>query len=561
LSGAPGRTLLANANSTSGIYLDLTTADNTLNPNNLSVALPVPPSVAPLQPQLTTGPRNQTLFVFDPNYENPYVQNLTLSVTRSVNKNFTLDLKYIGTLARKSYTTQNLNINNFRDNGLLAALDAARRGDDANTGLLDQIFNGINLCSSAANPAIGGCAAGTYGPVNGTTQRAAAQIRAGGLPASGFTSSTTSLANADYNTLAGTISNYNYNFAAAPCVNCTLPNPIGTVGAALRVNNFPDNFVVTNPQFSTVTYLNNSGYNNYHSLQAQVSVRPLFGISGSATYNWSRNLGLGTLTDPTNRAADYYDIGNNPRHSIRTNGSIELPIGPNKLLLGNSGGVLARALERWQLGLIYNLSSGAPTSITAQSMLYGNGLPDVVFPVDFNKVAGVRWNTQNGAFIEGRYFDNNDLFVGVDDPLCSAALTNRNLCSLNALAMVVPVGTPDSAPANTFCAVPGTCGTDTRNVRIVLQHPQPGTKGNLGNGTVNGLGNWRFDANLGKTFQITESKSLQVRVDAQNVLNHPQPGNPNLNINATTGGVPTPFGQITGKTGGRSLQGQLRLSF
>jgi len=113
LSGAPGRTLVANANSQSGIYLDLSTAANTTNPNNLSVVLPVPPDVAPLQPQLTTGPRNQALSVFDPDYKTPYVQNLTLSVTRSVSKALTVDLRYIGTLSRHSYTTQNLNINNF----------------------------------------------------------------------------------------------------------------------------------------------------------------------------------------------------------------------------------------------------------------------------------------------------------------------------------------------------------------------------------------------------------------------------------------------------------------
>jgi hypothetical protein len=41
------------------------------------------------------------------------------------------------------------------------------------------------------------------------------------------------------------------------------------------------------------------------------------------------------------------------------------------------------------------------------------------------------------------------------------------------------------------------------------------------------------------------------------VLNHPQPGNPNLSINASI----TPFGQITTKTGGRVFQGQLRLNF
>jgi hypothetical protein len=255
---------------------------------------------------------------------------------------------------------------------------------------------------------------------------------------------------------------------------------------------------------------------------------------------------------------NYTNIGSNPGHSIRTNGTIELPLGPNKLFFGNSSGLAARLMERWQLGLIYNLSSGAPTSITAETMLYGNGLPDVRHPVDFNKIKGVRWGIPGGAnnqFLEGRYFDNGDTFVKVVDPLCDTVTNLQNLrargdCTLDALAMYVPDGTPDTITVN------------GRTAQIVLQHAQPGKKGNLGNSTVVGLGTWRFDANLGKTFQISESKSLQVRFDAQNVLNHPQPGNPNLNINAAdANGNSLPFGQITTKTGTRLFQGQLRLNF
>ena len=586
LSGVPGRTFLANANTQTSTYLDLSAA-------SLNANLPVPTTVAPLQPQVTTGPRNQSLSVFDPNYTNPYVQNLTLSVTRSINRNVTLDVKYIGTLARKSYATQNLNINNFRTNGLLAALDAVRRGDDANAGLLNQIFSGINLCTSAANPGSGSCAAGTYGPIDGVTQTAAVQIRAGGLPtpAGSFTAPTTSLANGDFNTLAGIISNFNYNWGSSTnahvcAVNCSLPDPNpdnNTVGAALRKNGFPDNFVVTNPQFNNVTYYTNWGSNNYHSLQTELAIRPIRGFSGSVTYNWSKNLGLGNLTDPTDRSANYTNIGNNPGHSLRTNGTFELPIGPNKALLGNTSGWFARAIERWQLGLIYNLSSGYPMSITATSMLYGNGVPDVRNPVDFNKLKGARWGipssrqtTASPLFLEGRYFDSADVFVTVDDPQCYAVTTQQSLfsagggvprCTLNALAMVVPEGTPDSAPANTLGAFPllladGTSTTDTRNVQIILQHPQPGKRGNLGNNVFIGPGSFRFDANLGKTFQISESKSLQVRFDALNVLNHPSPVNPALTINGVDAfGNTTPFGQMSTKTGGRSLQGQLRLSF
>jgi len=114
-----------------------------------------------------------------------------------------------------------------------------------------------------------------------------------------------------------------------------------------------------------------------------------------------------------------------------------------------------------------------------------------------------------------------------------------------------------AVPAGTSGAVDRTFEDGvTRPSIVVLQHPEPGKKGNLGNSTVVGLGSWRFDANLSKTFRIDESKSLALRIDMQNVLNHPQPTAPSLSI---TGGAN--FGQITSKTGNRVLQGQLRLSF
>ena len=49
---------------------------------------------------------------------------------------------------------------------------------------------------------------------------------------------------------------------------------------------------------------------------------------------------------------------------------------------------------------------------------------------------------------------------------------------------------------------------------------------------------------------------VPVRFDAFNLFNHPQPANPNLNIN---GG--TTFGNIASKSENRVLQGQLRLDF
>ena len=156
-----------------------------------------------------------------------------------------------------------------------------------------------------------------------------------------------------------------------------------------------------------------------------------------------------------------------------------------------------------------------------------------------------------------------------DDPQCLNVTSLNNLnglapltgapalrCNLDALAMAVAPGTP-GAIDRTF-----TDGSTKPSV-IVLQHPQPGKRGTLGQNTITGLGTWRFDANLGKTFQIGESKSLQVRFDAQNVLNHPQPAfataaGANTALSISSGDY---FGRLNTKTGTRAFQGQLRFSF
>jgi hypothetical protein len=63
---------------------------------------------------------------------------------------------------------------------------------------------------------------------------------------------------------------------------------------------------------------------------------------------------------------------------------------------------------------------------------------------------------------------------------------------------------------------------------------------------------------MSKTFNITESKQLQVRVDTTNVLNHPQPGAVNFDSSSANFGLIT---GATGKTGTRSFQGSLRFTF
>ena len=503
LANPPGSSYNAIFTGATGLeYLDLT---------KLNSIVPVPVGVKPMEPIRITD-RSVSLSAFDPNYTTPYVQNLTMALTRNVGRNLTLDARYIGTLSRKLYDSINLNSANFLYNGLKEAFDAARAGGESP--LLDQMFKNVNIA--------------------GTGLSGAEQLRR--AQASQIQSN---LANGNYSALATTLSTLNYSKANG--INSTLPDiPPNVQGAVLRINGFPENFIKTSPQFNNATLFTNMGNTNYHSLQAQATLRSIAGVDFQASYTWSKLLGtMGSpsYTDPVNRNIDYTLQPGDRRHDFRTNGSLELPIGPGKLFARNSSGLLARFIEEWQMTWILDLSSGAPANIIAQNNLYANGVPDIVG--NFDRHGQVFWNDgeTNGNYFGGKYHK-------VKDPQClTIAPSLQNACTLSAVA--------------------------DQNENIILQNPRPGTRGTLGQNVIELAGLWTFDTSLAKRIKISETKRLQFRLDAANVFNHPQtanppatggtaiPGNADLSINSTG----ATFGNISTKTGNRTFQAQLRLEF
>jgi hypothetical protein len=303
----------------------------------------------------------------------------------------------------------------------------------------------------------------------------------------------------------------------------------------MRFNKFPENFIVTNPQFSNVYMIAGVNSNNYHSMEAQITLRPAHGMTMQSTYTFSKNLGItgavgSTYTNAVDRHADYAVLGDTRIHDFRTNGTFLLPLGPNKLLFGKSTGALARIIEGWQAGWIVNVNSGQPLTLAAQSMLYANGTADVAG--SFDPKAG-KVEFQPGAS-SGSYFMGGAL-TQIKDPQCFRIATAlQNLCTLNAVA-------------------------DAKTGGVLFQNPLPGTRGNLSQRVLEGPGRWRFDANMSKSVRITETKSLQFRLDATDVLNHPEPATPIVDINAAN------FGLITGVNAKsilhRQFQASLRFNF
>jgi hypothetical protein len=577
LGGAPGA--ISNA------VIDFTALGNpALNLANLPTLVPLKPT-NPVVPGGTLGApysRALTYTSFDPEYATPYVENFTLSLTHQINRKVTLDVKYAGTQAKKQIglgffgqNTINLNTANvFYNTELFNAIETVRKGGEST--LFDQMLAGMNLNSTTAG----------YGTI-GTCVNQAAGSTMSGLGQNGCAANqvlqtgsshlrrrfATDLAQGAYQNIANF---FNSNTGGSPTAgllgfNSALTNvggrilrngcdrlangvavgtaPVGSVNTPsgpVPIRCFAEDYLVANPQFGTANYNTNSGSSNYHSMETTVTLRPTAGLSLQATHTWARSMetpGTG-WTDFLNRDGDYRLAGNHRGQEFRMNGTFELPIGPNKLLFGNASGPVARAIEGWKFSWTYNVFSGAPSSIGGQAMLYGNGTPDVVGP--WNLSGGkVQWGQNVGAAnLGGTYFGTVGTYTVVTDPACAAGGV---LDTTDRMGFNVRTGITNGCPLRAIADASG---------KIVLQNPAPGKRGTLGQQTIIGPGSWTMDGSLSKQFRISESKQVQLRFDATNILNHPLPNTPQFSINNTS------FGTIAAKGNQvRNFQGQLRVTF
>lgn len=589
LGGAPGATHTAGLNLTGFTnpdgtpeYLDLT---------DLAKLVPIVPTQVPGGTFSIYG-KTGSFTAYDPNWATPYTQNFNLSVTRNLTRSVTLDVRYVGTQGKKLSGTQNLNETNvFNNPELFQALQLAREGKESP--LLDQMLAGINLNPGVAGAngvgnytAVGTVSAGTAAAggnpaIPGVLQTGAMHLRRWSYAPAGASVSSM-LANGNFDGVAAALNSNGTGLTLAG-----IPAGLNTVGGRILRNGcdrlaigaaigqapagmvqtasgpvplrcFPENFITANPQFSTPNYINNTGFSNYHSVQTQVTLRPTYGMSLTGTYTWSKTMSLASsgYTDFNNRDLDYGLSLQDRKHDFRLNGTFELPIGPNKFLLGNTSGWVARALERWQTSLIFNTASGGPASITGAQSLWNGSTPDIVGPLNLPE-GKVEWGIpiDNAAppRLGGSFFGSPSPFIKVEDPQCAAGGITDHVD-----AMGFNLRGNVSATSGNFVAIcTNDALADASTGRILVQNALPGTRGTLGPNTVRTRGTWTLDGSMSKTFRVDESKSVQIRIDTTNMLNHPQPGGPTLGINSNT-----EFGRIAGgKTGNRTFRGTLRLSF
>jgi hypothetical protein len=273
--------------------------------------------------------------------------------------------------------------------------------------------------------------------------------------------------------------------------------------------------------------VNYVGMANYSGLITTVQHRLSSSFSLLANYTWSKCLNVAdaqgdlagtTVQNPYNPGLDYGPCGSDFRNVF------------NVVFIAKSNFQVSRLaamfLNNWEIAPLLHIVSGAPFTVTAGQ------------DNSFTAVANDRPNQVAGVPI----YLNQTIRSGT-------GVANRGYLNPAAFAQVT-AGCP--TPIS-----PTTC-------------PGYGTFGNIRRNTFRGPTAYQFDAQVSRTFPIHESLSTTLRLEAFNVLNHP---NFNIPTGGTTGtlGAPTggagvltsgTFGQVSSTSNqARIFQGSVKINF
>ena len=264
----------------------------------------------------------------------------------------------------------------------------------------------------------------------------------------------------------------------------------------------------------TLVYAGFDGYSNYNAMDIKLEHRSK-DLTTLVAYTWSKaldvksavagfsndNNGWAGPQDSSDLRADYgrssFDVG----QRLAISAVYNLPIGRGKALLGGSSRALDAVVGGWSLGTISSLQGGLPFTVGAEDVQGAN-------------------NT---------YAERADLNLA--HPPAGFVKNHQHYYSFST--------TPLDPGAQYTQPRPGYFGTSQRN-------------------SLSGPGQINFDLSAFKNFRIFESVGFQFRVDAFNVLNHWNPGQPDANIFDSTAGQILP---TNSQTSARVLQASARISF
>ncbi|MBV9484329.1 MAG: TonB-dependent receptor [Acidobacteria bacterium] len=253
----------------------------------------------------------------------------------------------------------------------------------------------------------------------------------------------------------------------------------------------------TSDPFGSVDIKRDIGASTYNALGLALERRFSKGLSLQARYTWSHSIndgsvGGGESTGPENvsclgcdKGPSIFDV----RHNFTLNAVYDLPFGPGKTFL-NSPGVMGKVLGGWQLSSVGLWHTGHPLTVLMD--LSGT----ITDPNNPFAAAGL---TDNYLLPDGndQTKQRPDLVPGM--PLTLSSGRHFGLPYINAAAFQ-----PPPVDAN---------GNFTRF-------------GDEPNGAIRALNSWQIDLALTKETKLTERTSLEFAVQAFNIFNHVQLGDP-----------------------------------
>lgn len=241
---------------------------------------------------------------------------------------------------------------------------------------------------------------------------------------------------------------------------------------------------------------------NYHGLVTSIQHRLSSTFSLMANHTWSKclneadangDLTLTRVENPNNIRMDYGPCGSDYRH-------VENIVLVTRSHFPLSSRIKSLLLNGWEFAPLIHIMSGAPYTVTAgqdNSLTnIGNDRPNLVPGVPVYLHTTIR--SGQGA-------------------------ANRGLLNPAAFSQI---------PSSAF-----------------------GTYGNIGRNSFRGPTSYQFDAQVSRVFPIHEELNATFRLEAFNVLNHPNFSVPSAGLTSTT------FGQTSSTGAARIFQGSVKLSF